>query len=277
MDNLFEKFIAGVSSKVTFAVEARKRYTRNDVASYFIGLPSVAGRSIEVAVEMGKITDWNFNEMTEGYANKAVELYDATGELVPKFSLSRELVSFILLNPEYNKHYLKDVTTVGFNNLVLAPVCCRQKPDDNVLVLCNDNICKMIGLDIEKDYDEIVKTTLKNNPVKYQTLVDILQIEMDADDLYVVTSDSGYLGAATAALAGVRELAADVGSDFFVFPSSIHELICVKIPITGFTVGVVDELKQMVKTVNRQAVGLSDLLSDDVYLYRAGTDTWEVL
>ena len=41
--------------------------------------------------------------------------------------------------------------------------------------------------------------------------------------------------------------------------------------------GVVDELKQMVKTVNRQAVGLSDLLSDDVYLYRAGTDTWEVL
>ena len=41
MDNLFEKFIAGVSSKVPFAVEARKRYTRNDVASYFIGLPSL--------------------------------------------------------------------------------------------------------------------------------------------------------------------------------------------------------------------------------------------
>ena len=114
-------------------------------------------------------------------------------------------------------------------------MCCRQKPDDNVLVLCNDNICKMIGLDIEKDYDEILKTPLKNNPVKYQTLVDILQIEMDADDLYVVTSDSGYLGAAPAALAGVRELAADVGSDFFVLPSSIHELICVKIPITGLS------------------------------------------
>lgn len=277
MDDLFEKFIAGVSSKVPFAVEARKRYTRNAVVSYFIGLPSVAGRSIEVAVEMGKVTDWNFNEMTESYANKAVELCDAAGDPVSEFSMGRELVSFILLNPEYNKHYLKDVTTVGFNNLVLAPVCCRQKSDDNVLVLCNDNICKMIGLDIERDYDEIVKTTLKNNPVKYQTLTDMLQIETDVAGIYVVISDSGYLGAATAALAGVRELAEDVGSDFFVLPSSINELLCVEIPMIGFTVEAVDELKQMVKTVNRQEVSLSDLLSDDVYLYHVGTDTWEVL
>lgn len=59
----------------------------------------------------------------------------------------------------------------------------------------------------------------------------------------------------------VRERISD---DFYILPSSIHEIICVSKSFSGPSV---DDLREMVGIVNTQELSPEDKLSDDVFLY----------
>ena len=82
---------------------------------------------------------------------------------------------------------------------------------------------------------------------------------------YTLTIDEGHgFGASAIAYSGVAEKIRGLfGSDYFILPSSLHEVILIKDDGTSNT----DDLKRMVVEANRSVVEPHDVLSDNVYYY----------
>jgi hypothetical protein len=82
--------------------------------------------------------------------------------------------------------------------------------------------------------------------------------------MYVLTNTSGSLGAAALFYPDVKDKAAElIGSDYYILPSSTHEVILVP-DSAGINP---KELCEMVKQANRTVVDEKDILSDNVYHY----------
>ena len=79
-----------------------------------------------------------------------------------------------------------------------------------------------------------------------------------------LTNASGSLGAAALFYPDVKDKAAELlGSDYYILPSSVHEVILVP-DSAGINA---TELCDMVKQANRTVVEEHDILSDNVYHY----------
>jgi hypothetical protein len=82
--------------------------------------------------------------------------------------------------------------------------------------------------------------------------------------MYVLTNASGSLGAAALFYPDVKEKAAELlGGDYYILPSSVHEVILVP---DSADIKAAD-LCDMVKQANRTVVDEKDILSDNVYHY----------
>ena len=88
-----------------------------------------------------------------------------------------------------------------------------------------------------------------------------------AGNMYVLTNTSGSLGAAVLFYPEIRERAAEIlGTDYYILPSSVHEVILVP-----DTAGIDEkDLCDMVRKANRSVVEEGDILSDEVYHYSKG-------
>lgn len=86
----------------------------------------------------------------------------------------------------------------------------------------------------------------------------------DAPKLLVVTNQAGQYGAAEAFNPAVqKELSQQLGGDFYILPSSKHEVIAV-----SASAGLGQrELQVMVRSINASEVSREDKLSDTVYKY----------
>lgn len=88
----------------------------------------------------------------------------------------------------------------------------------------------------------------------------------------IVTNVKGMFGAAVLFYDGVMEdVSKRLGGDYFVLPSSKHEVICVPAMTQN-----ADLLREMVRDINRTEVDEKDLLSDNVYYYNAEDKTFRI-
>ena len=82
--------------------------------------------------------------------------------------------------------------------------------------------------------------------------------------MYVLTNASRSLGAAAMFYPDVKEKAAEIiGGDYYILPSSCHEVILVPDTLEVKA----KDLCEMVKEANRTVVEDKDILSDNVYHY----------
>lgn len=80
--------------------------------------------------------------------------------------------------------------------------------------------------------------------------------------LSVLTSESGIDGAALIACPEVlKAISKEIGEEFYILPSSIHEALILPKSFTDD----VEDLKQMVQSVNQSDVPMEDRLSNEVY------------
>lgn len=85
--------------------------------------------------------------------------------------------------------------------------------------------------------------------------------------MYVLTNRQRHYGAACLLYPGLLEKFADrAGQDFYVLPSSVHEMILVP---AGVDVGK-DSLREIVADINRKHVAEEEVLADSVYYYSRG-------
>ncbi|MCR4671957.1 MAG: DUF5688 family protein [Lachnospiraceae bacterium] len=89
----------------------------------------------------------------------------------------------------------------------------------------------------------------------------------DAVGSVVVTKELGGYGAGSILDKDVLEMVRKrLGGDYFILPSSVHEVICMPLSETDD----LEFLRETVAMINRNEVAPNDRLSDTVYWYRDG-------
>ena len=137
---------------------------------------------------------------------------------------------------------------------------------------------EMFGVTEEQLHADSLESTQRLYPVQYTSMAEVMNkmmgidADMDPDmmpategpQLMVLTNMQGIHGAATLFYPGQLEaIAQQMGSDFFVLPSSVHETLI--LPDDGTAEP--DSLQFMVREINQSTVAPEDRLSDFVYHY----------
>ena len=152
----------------------------------------------------------------------------------------------------------------------------------NANALVTNALLERYGVTAEQLIQDAISNSVETKPVKVQTLFGILtelsgvepERDENSENIYVVTNKYGAYGAAALfypeTMARVGKL---LGGDYFILPSSIHEMLVLKDDGNQNT----EQLAEMVYSVNREQVAPAERLSDHVYHYSCETGTFEIV
>lgn len=130
-----------------------------------------------------------------------------------------------------------------------------------------DMIKEIMETAVEERIDEICQEYPQNKDELMKRTVDELVGEIHDNTLpmFVLTNSGRYYGAACLLYEGVlEELANEFKDDFYILPSSVHEVILVPVQETDNP----RNFNEMVKEVNATQVDPEEWLCDHVYLYK---------
>jgi len=186
-------------------------------------------------------------------------------------------LGYKLIHYEMNRDLLREIPHKRY--LDLAIVCFCNIVDDRIgkgtILIRNEH------LDIWKvEKDMVIRDSLRNMPSLFPpemiNMADLLK-ELYEDPaqliygklpMYVLTTKARMYGAAAILYSGQLEaIAKEVKDDFYLLPSSIHEII-----ILPKKYGTDEEnLSQMVDEINHEQLDIEEVLSNHAYLYSSLT------
>lgn len=142
-----------------------------------------------------------------------------------------------------------------------------------------NEVLKGYSIDEDALYQNAMNNTIKKQPYFIKTMMELLgeimpeeeysqyvdedMVAMRRTPMYVMSNEDKIFGAITVLYPGVLNDFYEKHGDFYVLPSSVHEVIL--IPVSE---GIEEkELQSMVVEVNRTALKTEEFLSDNVYIY----------
>ena len=139
-------------------------------------------------------------------------------------------------------------------------------------VVTNQNMLAY-GITAEQLHQDAMENAPESHPASLRSMREVMagMMGMEPDPpmpgepvMLVATTRDSFMGASVIQYPGFMEQAAEqIGGDFFVLPSSIHEVLI--IPDDGHQD--YHELEAMVQSINQAEVAPADRLSDHVYHY----------
>ena len=211
----------------------------------------------------------------------------------------KDKVFFSLINAEQNRELLNTVPHREFEDLAIVYRWNIGSDSMGTYTnLVNNDLAEKEGLTENDLYNAANKNTKELFPVLVKNMNEVIseiifgdselsgemeeefkEVMMETQDersMYVITNESKLFGAASMLYEEpLHELAEKIGSDLYILPSSIHEVIAVSADF-----GSPDELAEMVYEINMDQVDINDRLSNQVYCYdkdlrtlRLATDT----
>lgn len=211
----------------------------------------------------------------------------------------KDKVFFSLINAEQNRKLLNTVPHREFEDLAIVYRWnIGAGSDGGYTNLVDNDLAKKEGFTENDLYNAANKNTKELFPVLVKNMNEFIseiifgdselsgemeeefkEVMMETQDersMYVITNESKLFGAASMLYEEpLHELAEKIGSDLYILPSSIHEVIAVSADF-----GSPDELAEMVYEINMDQVDINDRLSNQVYCYdkdlrtlRLATDT----
>ncbi len=214
--------------------------------------------------------------------------------LTENFSYSYENIkSFIvyrLVSHGRNKKLLEKVPHIKYLDLAITFHCLVRDDEDGIgtiritnehMKLWNISLSNLYELSKEntnrifypviKSMDEVILGILKEHSTEGNDNRVIerdfeIEIRDDSNDnkMYILSNRKGINGAACLLYDNVlMNFSKQIHSDFYILPSSIHEVILVPVHKTVSK----EALEEMVRDVNRTQVARDEILSDHVYIY----------
>lgn len=183
-----------------------------------------------------------------------------------------------VVNAEDNKELLKNIPHEKVEDLA---VIARFKVGEDGSFIVSNDMCKHLKMTSEEIMEQAHSNTSKQqyecrnmNEVMKEIMVaqgmpeeyvdEMIQSQGEGCPLYVLTNQSRVDGAVAMADKKALEKACEqIGEDFYILPSSRHEVLLVPSSV----VTDVKDLKDMVEQVNSTEVSKADKLSDHVYKY----------
>lgn len=199
------------------------------------------------------------------------------------FGAVKDIICCRLVNRVRNLERLEGIPHRPFLDLAVVyylPVSVNTRYDGSITV--TDKMAALWRVDEADLYRYAIGNIQRLFRVRLQALEELIREkapDWDGDGpivpLYVLRCESP--GGAAAMLFGhlLREFAKDHG-DFYILPSSTHEVLLHPV-IRPHTKEDDRSMCRMVQSVNWKELEPDEILSDNAYLYHAGTDTIEVL
>ena len=183
-------------------------------------------------------------------------------------------IVYRLINRKRNSEMLKDVPHREILDLVLVyRIIVAIDTDRKGTILINNEIVAKWGITEEKLYELAQENTMrlfKADMMKMQNLLNELmpgnesEVDEDAPQLWILTDNERHYGATVMVYPEMMEqISEKLGYDFYIIPSSVHELILVKKDAVIST----EALKEMICEVNENEVDATEILSDHPYYY----------
>lgn len=218
------------------------------------------------------------NDLAELFQKECRKRFD-TGEDLYQWELAKKRIYPMLVTRDGNEMYLSSVVHRPFLNLEIAYY---------IVVDVNGKKGSVKVTNTLRDQwpcseDEMYNSAMENlehagyEIVSIGTLLDDMEgipvSEENGGFLYVLTNESRYLGAAGILSQRILQMCAEkVRGNFYLLPSSVHEMLVV--PDEGTLTA--EELLGMVKEVNRTQLSAEDYLCDAVFYYNAEKQKIEV-
>ena len=197
-------------------------------------------------------------------------------------STAKDNIIFQLVNTVQNEDMLKKLPHREFQDLSVMyrwVVSVDQKGISSIVI--NNNLAKSLGMGEEQLFKAAAENTRRILPPVVQSMNEVMRDMFMADGMpkeladlmigeqepertmWVISNESKIEGAASMLYEDkLHSLAESVGTDLYILPSSIHEVIAVSVEM-----GEPEELARMVSEVNMDQVDISERLSNQVYHY----------
>lgn len=224
----------------------------------------------------------DISELTAELANMYTGSRDGVRPPEVKLSYDRvkDNLTVRLLEKKRNNEFLSSMpyVNVGHGLAVIADINMGENGGGDWRVAVNNNVLEQLGVDRETLFADAMKNSAiiepaqlvdMNNALFEPQMVNLLERDEpisseNVSGMYVLTNASRSLGAAAMFYPDVKEKAAEIiGGDYYILPSSCHEVILVPDTLEVKA----KDLCEMVKEANRTVVEDKDILSDNVYHY----------
>ena len=233
--------------------------------------------------ENGRPMEEIMQKLADIYVNSDQNINFDTS-LVTDFENVKDKIVCKVVNKDANEHMLENLPHKDIEDLaVIYQIALGGDGDGIATVNISDQLLERYGINKEELHDIAVQNTAELRPATFRSMQEVIMemmgeskmaaMGMDADmemsggmPMYVLTNEDKMHGAAAMLYPNLMdEIAEKVGGDFFVLPSSIHELLIIP-KDSGAERG---ELENMVQEVNATQVAPDEVLSDHVYVYDA--------
>ena len=180
-------------------------------------------------------------------------------------------------NAEQNREMLNDIPHKVVGDLAITYHIFVQNTAEGIAsATITNNLAKVYGVTTDQLHKDSLESGTKLFPENIEKLSNIIfpmqAHDENSDSNYVITNRDAVYGASTAFYPNVmNRLADNIGSDLFVIPSSIHEMICV--PDDGNTD--YKKLERILRDINSFMVSENERLSDNLYHYDQANGIFE--
>ncbi len=203
---------------------------------------------------------------------------------IPPLDLStaKDNIIFQLVNTMQNEDMLKNLPHREFQDLSIIYRWVAGVDDNGIASsIINNNLAESLGMGEEQLFKAAAENTRRILPPVIKSMDEVIREMFLADGMppevadimldeippergmWIISNERGIDGAASMLYEdGLHKLSVQLGTDLFILPSSIHEVIAV--PADDLKP---EELAQMVSEVNMGQVALEERLSNQVYYY----------
>lgn len=186
-------------------------------------------------------------------------------------------LTFRLINKEMNRDFLKEVPYEEFYDLAIVCYCTVMREDigSGSILIKNEHL-KLWKIKKQELIKDAVTNMPRLFPMELKSMMEMVGElfensnqeqefrEMAHVPMYVLTNTNRAHGAASMVYENVlKEIAEMWDDDFYILPSSIHEVIL--LPAKEVTEK--DTLSQMVADINSTQVEQEEILANHAYLY----------
>ena len=196
-------------------------------------------------------------------------------------TLRRDRIIMMLINTEQNKQLLETLPHREFLDLsIVYRLGLGSNKDGLYYSMIDNKLAKAMGMNEQElfqaayantrellppvvvDMNEVTRTILKRQGMPDEMIGECIS-NLSDNVMFVISNSIGVNGAASMLYEEeLQRLAERVGSDLYILPSSLHEVIAVSSHL-----GKLEQLAEMVHEVNMTAVDLEERLSNQVYYF----------
>lgn len=193
-----------------------------------------------------------------------------------KFPLLKKQIIFYFVSPAgRNSSYFCVPYRMIHDMMLRYGILCKTENGEDFLIPVQQAFLENWNMKEEELYLLAADNTPTLLPVYLRPINEVLrdflsenEVGVMDEEVYVLTNVRGYLGAAALLYKDVlRSFSEKLGTDFYILPSSIHEVIL--LPVRGQKK---ELLQYMVEEINKKEVANTDMLSNTVYKYERKLD-----